>query len=509
MGMNPALVTEYGVVPQRLLPRNVDTSINYDVIVVGSGFGGGLLASALADNGANVLVLEAGSYLFPTHVGNLPRQLPIGQFDKNVWHLYQDFGVINYQNVAGSNFQGAQAFNLGGRSVFWGALTPRQTAWQLQSWPGAISDYLLTGGGYDAAEKRINVASPPTTKFQQDSTAFLDATISGFVAADAPMGIEYVAPAHWMLATGLFSTADLLLEDYLRLGPPAPDRQLTVNLNTAAWRVATNGSRATGVHCFDLLDRVERTYTGDAIVLAAGTIESAKIALQSGLTDPHNLIGRGITDHMIRYRHFTVAPSGPDSSTTDSAKVVLQHPTATADQHAFDIIVELGTELNQGRYVDPTDLAKDENIRNGWMMCEIVFQYYADLVDGNYVQLSGNDPADPVNINIQPAAPSEALLDEADEIAQQVFTAYKAQPVLGEDGWPALEPANLGNVAHEVGTLRMSGTDSGVVDTDLKFLAYDNLFACDNSVFPSSPAANPSLTLGALALRLAGKLKAP
>lgn len=157
--MDQALVTEYGVVAQRLLPRETDPGVQYDVIVVGSGFGGGLLASELADRGANVLVLDAGSYLFPTHVGNLPRQSPIGQFDKNVWHLYQDFGVINYQNVAGSNFQGAQAFNLGGRSIFWGALTPRQPQWQLASWPATIADYLLNGGGYDNSRSRPGARS--------------------------------------------------------------------------------------------------------------------------------------------------------------------------------------------------------------------------------------------------------------------------------------------------------------------------------------------------------------
>jgi GMC oxidoreductase len=54
---------------------------------------------------------------------------------------------------------------------------------------------------------------------------------------------------------------------------------------------------------------------------------------------------------------------------------------------------------------------------------------------------------------------------------------------------------------------RMTAGQDGVVDTDLKFLAYDNLYACDNSVFPVSPA-NPSLTLAALALRLAQKLTA-
>jgi choline dehydrogenase-like flavoprotein len=52
----------------------------------------------------------------------------------------------------------------------------------------------------------------------------------------------------------------------------------------------------------------------------------------------------------------------------------------------------------------------------------------------------------------------------------------------------------------------MAGDGSGVVDANLKFLAYDNLYACDNSVFPTSPAANPSLTLAALALRLAGAI---
>jgi hypothetical protein len=505
--MDNALTTEYGVVPQRLLPRNIDTSVNYDVIIVGSGLGGGVLASALADAGANVLVLEAGSYLFPTHVGNLPRALPIGQFDKNVWHLWRDFAVINYRNINGSNFQGAQGFNLGGRSIFWGALTPRQTQWQLQSWPQVIVDYLLNGNGYANAEQRLNVGQLPPSQFQQDSTAFLDATISGFVAANAPMGIQYVAPAHWMLPVGLFSTADLLLEDALRAGAPAPDRALTINLNHAVWSVTTNGTKATGVHCFDLLDGTERYYKGNVIVLAAGTIESAKIALQSDLNDPAKLIGQGITDHAIRYRHFTVSPNHPHASTTDSAKVVLQHPAATEQAHAFDVIVELGTELNQGRYVDPTDLASDENIRNGWMMCEIVFQYYADLVTGNVVQTAGADPAYPVNINMAPATPSQALRDEADQIAQAVFTAFDAQPVIGEQDWPALLTADLGGVAHEVGTLRMTAGSTGVVDTDLKFVAYDNLYACDNSVFPASPAANPSLTLAALALRLAGHLR--
>jgi choline dehydrogenase-like flavoprotein len=66
----------------------------------------------------------------------------------------------------------------------------------------------------------------------------------------------------------------------------------------------------------------------------------------------------------------------------------------------------------------------------------------------------------------------------------------------------------------EVGTLRISGEtpdgmtlNDGVVDSNLTFLTYDNLYVCDLSVFPSSPAVNSTLTLAAMAIRLATHLK--
>lgn len=91
-------------------------------------------------------------------------------------------------------------------------------------------------------------------------------------------------------------------------------------------------------------------------------------------------------------------------------------------------------------------------------------------------------------------------------IAQTVFRAFSALPVYGEDPPLALQTAGIGWVGHEAGTLRMAEDGSGVVNADLKFLSYQNLYACDNSIFPVSPAANPSLTLAALALRLASHL---
>lgn len=58
----------------------------------------------------------------------------------------------------------------------------------------------------------------------------------------------------------------------------------------------------------------------------------------------------------------------------------------------------------------------------------------------------------------------------------------------------------------------MEGNERGmpnnsVVNRDLRFHHYEKLWACDLSVFPTSPAANPSLTLIGLAIRLTDHLK--
>ena len=497
-----ALITERGTVPQRYFARNLDPNHEYDVIVVGSGMGGGTLASELAANGADVLVVEAGSYLFPTHIGNLPRRLQLGRFDKHVWSLWPDFKVQNY--LPGSPFNGGQGFNLGGRSIFWGGLIPRQTEWELASWPASVRSYLL-GAGYPAAEAKVNWTAPDATAYQAASRTFLEGALPGYSAQDGAVAVQYEGATRWSLPAGFYSTADLLMEDRLVADPAHPVP--TVNLNFAVWRVdldPADAGRAVGVTGWDLLGQVQRSFRAKKVVLSAGTIETAKIALQSGLGNPR--IGRGITDHTIRYRHFTLPPGSPQASTTDSAKVILRHPAASAAQHAFDIVVEFGADFNQGRYVDEHNLAQERADRAGWMLCELVFMAYAPLDDAHLVTIGG-DPADPVGLRIDFVQPSAADLAEQDALAAGLFAALGAQPVLGEDGL-GLQQADLGGVAHEVGTMRMADDGTGVVDENLKVLGFDNLYVCDNSVFPASPAANPSLTTVALALRLARALTA-
>ncbi len=63
---------------------------------------------------------------------------------------------------------------------------------------------------------------------------------------------------------------------------------------------------------------------------------------------------------------------------------------------------------------------------------------------------------------------------------------------------------------HHAGTTRMHpDPELGVVDADLRVHGMDNLFVTGASVFPTAGVANPTLTIVALTLRLAGHLRTP
>ncbi|MGG6240502.1 GMC oxidoreductase, partial [Nodosilinea sp. AN01ver1] len=333
--------------------------------------------------------------------------------------------------------------------------------------------------------------------------------LAEFTAFDAPMAVQYSNPQDLStVPTGMFSTADLLTESMLTNGPQG-NQHLFINLNHPVSRVETQGNRATRVVAYDLIAQQERSYQAKAMVLAAGTVESAKIAQLSGLTDPSNKIGVGITDHPIYFTHFALPVTADLYDPNSTSKVLLQPNDGKA--RPYNIVLEFGADFNQGRYVDLDLLDRHRREKGNVMLCEIVFLMDAPLIEQNTVQQFGPAYAKPV-VQMQPSPLGGQYYGEMNAIKDQLIAALGGQPLVNND--LSLKGAGLGGVAHEVGSLRMSGeTDDGqslndgVVDTNLKFLAYDNLYACDLSVFPSSPAANPTLTLAALAIRLAEHLK--
>jgi choline dehydrogenase-like flavoprotein len=73
---------------------------------------------------------------------------------------------------------------------------------------------------------------------------------------------------------------------------------------------------------------------------------------------------------------------------------------------------------------------------------------------------------------------------------------------------PGAARKNLADTYHHAGATRMAETPrDGVVDPDCRVFGVDNLFVAGSSVFPTSGYANPTLTIVALAIRLAETLR--
>jgi choline dehydrogenase-like flavoprotein len=100
-------------------------------------------------------------------------------------------------------------------------------------------------------------------------------------------------------------------------------------------------------------------------------------------------------------------------------------------------------------------------------------------------------------------ASAAALL--AEEILRRGDGRVRLDPwVLGRGSFPTDDEIK-GN--HHMGGTRMSSSPAtGVVNADCKVHGLSNLFVAGSSVFPSSGAANPTLTIVQLALRLADHL---
>ena len=78
-----------------------------------------------------------------------------------------------------------------------------------------------------------------------------------------------------------------------------------------------------------------------------------------------------------------------------------------------------------------------------------------------------------------------------------------------DDGLRARLAGSVPLGGHHIGTTRMGESErDGVVDRDCAVFNLPNLFVASSAVFPTSSHANPTLTIVALALRLAGHLKA-
>ncbi len=129
------------------------------------------------------------------------------------------------------------------------------------------------------------------------------------------------------------------------------------------------------------------------------------------------------------------------------------------------------------------------------------FVFASFLDDDNFVKSNGVGKKLSVKVNPNPTGVSHF------DTARQTRNAILSSLEIPHHDSEGMGYGNEGTVHHAGGTMRMSGDDTGVVDTNLKFESYENLYCADPSVWPMIPAANPALTLAALSLRLSKHLQ--
>ena len=317
----------------------------YDVVIVGSGAGGGMAAKVLTEGGARVAMLEAGPY-FNSEDANMfkwsyesprrgaaSRKHPFGEFDANIggWEIDGE----PYTNKAGSNFKWFRARMLGGRTNHWGRISLRfgPHDFKRKSMDGLGDDWPLSYDDiapyYDKVDRFVGIFGSREGLYNDPDGVFLPppkprgyelliqkaARMVGVPMIPSRLSIltrpldhaaaSHRAPCHYCSQCGRscsthsnFSTPSVLI-------PPAEATgNLEMILHAMARQVTTDSEgKATGVSYVNTITGQEYHVKARVVVLAASACESARLLLNSksyrhpnGLANSSDVVGRYLMD---------------------------------------------------------------------------------------------------------------------------------------------------------------------------------------------------------------------
>jgi choline dehydrogenase-like flavoprotein len=537
---------------ERLFLKYLGPREDFDIVIVGSGIGGGVLADALADRlekRKRILVVEAGSFIYPTHVYNLCR-FPNANLAKHFGcDTFWQAGNPGTQNYIGEKPQ----LNFGGRSIFWSGLIPSVQAWELEFFPGRVRQDLKTGL-LDRAGAAMNESRSMGSTAQAIVEALRASPLNDdFLIMQTPRALHqpYLRPdgtpqnQFFTEPTGVFNTAELLVNQLgLTPGVNGPDEGgLQVLLNHYVEDVEDQGSHLELVARNTLNGHVRFLRAG-TVVLAGGSIESPKLMRRSRIGrrlpgEVQNLLGRGLTDHPTSNEITTFATSigAVPLGNRDHAKIIFYsrglRDSGNAIRYPFNVEMNVNHEYWHLRENDPTTEAGG-GPGSGVARIDVKFSFGNCLDEENEVRAAApfeyvpeivfrnQSWADHLAGVRFPAlaawhkSPPE-IFATLNEVTRAIFSQFRhnsqpAQP-FGEYGkdWKGF---GWGTVHHAIGTLRMPYRPrldapfaaASVVDEDLRVVGTQGLYVCDMSVMPFSSAANPVRTLVALALRLSQHL---
>jgi len=317
---------------------------DFDVIVVGSGAGGGMTAYELCRQGLKVLMLEAGRDYDPlteTPMFEIPGAAPLrGARTPDKPKGYYDATVDGGWEVPGEPYTNAPDTDeefmwwrprmLGGRTNHWGRISLRFGAYDFKykdrdglgvNWPMTYGDL---ESWYDKTEELIGVTgdiagltntpdSPAEILHELPPIRAHEIVLKrAYEAMGIPVignRVSILTREHHGRAACFFATPckrgcsiRANFQSTTVLIPPAMETgNLTIITNAMVYGVDTNESGlATGVGYVDRLTGERKTVNAKAVALAAGACETARILLNSnqgnGVANSSGLVGKYIMD---------------------------------------------------------------------------------------------------------------------------------------------------------------------------------------------------------------------
>jgi choline dehydrogenase-like flavoprotein len=513
----------------------------YDVIIIGTGAGGGTLLHALAPTGKRILVLERGDFV-PRELENWDTKAVNVDGRYNTNEIWSDMDGrplhphTNYFVGGNTKFYGAALFRLRredfGDVKHWGGVSP---AWPISY--DEIEPYYLAAErlyhvrgerGVDPTDPPASgpYAHPPVTHEPRIQQLHDDWARLGHRPFHVPLGIMLDERQQWKSPCIRCATCDghpCLLNaksdaDVICVKPALEHPNVTLLTNAMVTRLDTSpsGREVTAVH-------VERagahaTYSGSIVVVSAGAINSAALLLRSandrhprGLANGSDVVGRHYMGHV---NSVLMALSKCPNPT------VFQKTLALNDYYFGDEDwpYPMGHISFVGKLDGQTLKAGAPAIAPGWTL-DLMAKHSLDF------WLTSEDLPDPDN---------RVTLDRQGKIVlsyrqnneeghrrlivklEGLMKQQTACAIHGHECHVGLfarslylgQRIPLAGVAHQNGTIRF-GVDprSSALDVHCKTHEVDNLYVVDGSFFASSAAVNPALTIMANALRVADHLK--
>jgi len=505
------------------------------IIIVGSGVAGTILARQLLASGAvEVTMLEAGPKFKPGDrriwLDNL-----VGLYD-----LYKPYYDDDDSNVGHKNMRvhGARLFMQGGTTNHWGGLTPRfkPEDFQLKSLTGFGADWPISYKNlapyYTKAETLLGITGdsdledPPRfgDKFPFAPPPFTlgDGMLINILKnLDISYGHAAVARnGNRCITTGTCNYCPMnarytALYDLVQLQLEYEDK-LTLRTESPVTKILMDGKkRTTGVEFLNLKTGNQDSMEADIVVIASGTIESAKLLLASATKDWSDGIGND-SDHVGRHLvgHPLMEATGiregnPDKFATELGftSIVSRHFDSPEYQPkgkmwftpsiGSNSSIERGILSNMSRANIDKKMTSEISISIGGEM--EMFESPTNRISLGNGKTKHGLPTTKMDFEIQ-----EINIKTRQEHAEMFVKILKVAGCKEDnvETWVG-DPDG----AHASGTCRMSNNDTdGVVNPNLRVHGTDNLYVCSNAVFPSIAAANPTLTVSALAVRLAEHL---